>query len=46
MLPGPAFAYDRWAFSESAETLEQEGLAMVDFRRTRHHGTASTRRSS
>jgi phage terminase large subunit-like protein len=30
-LQGPAFAYDRWAFSESAETLEQEGLAMVDF---------------
>ena len=29
--PGPAFAYDRWAFGESAETLEQEGLAMVDF---------------
>jgi phage terminase large subunit-like protein len=33
-LPGPAFAYDRWAFSESAETLEQEGLAMVDFPQT------------
>jgi phage terminase large subunit-like protein len=30
-MPGPAFAYDRWAFSESAETLDDEGLNMVDF---------------
>ena len=30
-VPGPAFAYDRWAFSESAETLDDEGLNMVDF---------------
>jgi phage terminase large subunit-like protein len=28
---GPAFAFDRWAFSESAEELDQEGLNMVDF---------------
>jgi phage terminase large subunit-like protein len=30
-LPGPAIAYDRWSFAESAEELEQEGLNMVDF---------------
>jgi phage terminase large subunit-like protein len=30
-LPGPAFAFDRWAFSESAEELDQEGLNMIDF---------------
>lgn len=30
-LPGPAFAYDKVAFSESAEMLEQDGLNMVDF---------------
>ena len=30
-LRGPAFAYDRWAFSESSEILEDEGLNMVDF---------------
>lgn len=30
-IPGPAFAYDRWAFSESSEILEDEGLNMVDF---------------
>lgn len=28
---GPAFAFDRWAFSESADTLDQQGLNMVDF---------------
>ena len=30
-IPGPAFAFDRYAFSESAEMLEQDGLNMVDF---------------
>jgi phage terminase large subunit-like protein len=30
-LPGPAFAFDRFAFSESAEILELEGCNMVDF---------------
>lgn len=29
--PGPAFAYDPWHFGESAEILEQEGLAMLEF---------------
>ena len=29
-LPGPAFAFDRQAFGESAEILEQDGLNMVD----------------
>jgi phage terminase large subunit-like protein len=33
-IPGPSFAYDRWSFSESAESLEQEGLNMVDFPQT------------
>jgi phage terminase large subunit-like protein len=33
-LPGPAYAFDRWAFEESAESLEQEGLDMVDFPQT------------
>ena len=28
--PGPAFAFDRLAFGESAEILEQDGLTMVD----------------
>jgi phage terminase large subunit-like protein len=30
-IPGPAFAFDPWAFTESAETLELDGLNMVDF---------------
>lgn len=30
-LPGPAFAYDPWHFSESAATLTQDGLNMVEF---------------
>jgi phage terminase large subunit-like protein len=30
-LPGPAIAYDKWAFTESADELEQDGLNMVDF---------------
>lgn len=29
-LPGPAYAFDRQAFGESAEMLEQDGLNMVD----------------
>lgn len=29
-IPGPAFAFDRVAFGESAEMLEQDGLNMVD----------------
>ncbi len=29
-IPGPAFGYDRVAFGESAEMLEQDGLNMVD----------------
>ncbi len=29
-LAGPAYAFDRLAFGESAEMLEQDGLAMVD----------------
>jgi phage terminase large subunit-like protein len=29
-LPGPAFAFDRAAFGQSAEMLEQDGLNMVD----------------
>ena len=29
-LPGPAFAFDRQAFGESAEMLEQDGLNMVE----------------
>ena len=29
-IPGPAFAFDRHAFGESAEMLEQDGLNMVD----------------
>jgi phage terminase large subunit-like protein len=29
-IPGPAFAFDRVAFGESAEILEQDGLNMVD----------------
>lgn len=30
-IPGPAFAYDSWAFGEAAEALEQDGLNMVHF---------------
>lgn len=30
-IRGPAAAFDRWAFSESAEMLEADGLNMVDF---------------
>lgn len=30
-VPGPAYAFDKWAFSESAEALEQQGLNMIDF---------------
>lgn len=33
-VPGPAVAYNRWAFAESAEQLDQEGLHMVDFPQT------------
>ncbi|HUO64876.1 MAG TPA: terminase large subunit, partial [Terriglobales bacterium] len=29
-IPGPAFAFDRVAFGESADMLEQDGLNMVD----------------
>ena len=29
-MPGPAYAYDPWHFRESAETLEGEGLNMVE----------------
>lgn len=29
-IPGPAFAFDRVAFGESAEMLEEDGLNMVD----------------
>ncbi len=29
-IPGPAFGFDRVAFGESAEMLEQDGLNMVD----------------
>ena len=28
---GPAVAYSKWQFAESAETLDQEGLHMVDY---------------
>lgn len=31
VLSGPAFAFDRWAFHESAEILDQDGLNMLDF---------------
>ncbi len=30
-VPGPAVAFDPWAFTESADTLEQDGVNMVDF---------------
>jgi phage terminase large subunit-like protein len=30
-LPGPAIAFDKWSFAESAAELEAEGLNMVDF---------------
>ena len=33
-LPGPAFAFDPYAFTESAESLEQEGLNMVTMGQT------------
>lgn len=36
-LPGPAIAFEKWSFSESAGELEQEGLTMVDF--PQHAGT-------
>ena len=29
-LPGPAYAFDRYAFGESAEMLDSDGLNMVD----------------
>lgn len=41
--PGPAFAFDRWAFAESAIDLEAEGLNMVEFPQTASAlGPAST----
>lgn len=30
-VPGPAVAYDPWAFTESAESVEQDGVNMVAF---------------
>jgi phage terminase large subunit-like protein len=33
-IPGPAFAFDPYAFTESAESLEQEGLNMVTMGQT------------
>jgi phage terminase large subunit-like protein len=36
-LPGPAIAFERWSFTESADELETEGLTMVDF--PQHAGT-------
>jgi phage terminase large subunit-like protein len=30
-IPGPAIAFERWSFAESAGELDQEGLNMVDF---------------
>lgn len=30
-VPGPAVAYDPWAFTESADELDTEGVNMVDF---------------
>lgn len=30
VIPGPAFGFDRYAFGESAEMLESDGLNMVD----------------
>jgi phage terminase large subunit-like protein len=29
--PGPAFVYDPWKFTESAQTLRSEGLNMIEF---------------
>ena len=29
--PGPAFLYDPWKFTESAQTLRSEGLNMIEF---------------
>lgn len=29
-IPGPAFGFDRYAFGESAETLESDGMNMVE----------------
>ena len=41
--PGPAFAFDRWSFTENAELLELDGLNMVDFpRHASTLGPAST----
>lgn len=43
LLPGPAIAFDRWAFQESAGELDQEGLNMWDFPQTAAQmGPAST----
>ena len=33
-IPGPAFAYDRVQFAESAEMLDQDGLNMVEVNQT------------
>jgi phage terminase large subunit-like protein len=42
-IPGPAFAFDPYAFTESAESLEQEGLNMVTMGQTASTmGPAST----
>jgi len=42
-LPGPAVAYDPWAFTESADTLDTEGVNMVTFGQTASTmGPAST----
>ncbi len=42
-VPGPAVAYDPWAFSESSEMLEQEGVNMVRFEQwAANLGPAST----
>lgn len=30
-VPGPAVAFDPWAFTESADTLEVDGINMVEF---------------
>lgn len=42
-LPGPAVAYDPWAFTESADALDTEGVNMVTFGQTASTmGPAST----
>lgn len=33
-IAGPAFCYDPWSFRESAQTLESEGLAMIQVNMT------------